>query len=491
MAELLEVPTHFADVNGLVQYLALRVKNEALWLAASRNLGSGDWVRFIIRLSDGQSVLEGVGRCTTSTPNLATDGVFDVVLDALQFDPRNEIMFERILIASETLSSGKEGTRPISLSEVDIAVAGVPVDGSSYHYDVDLDDEAPMPLSPLSIKNKSSKNTSSKNTSVKKATPDTASSAPPPLPGSRAPGRMRPAVKGRAAIKGKPIGERPRRRSSQELPKAPVRPSRRTEALGSAEDPVAKKKRLADEHRKRSERFERMQREKREAEKREREEQRRQLQEAKRERERELAELKRERERKKAERDARRRSRPSQAKRASERNIAAAAPIKPEITRSGKKTRPSKERAREEAPPTYETPSHAPGRFAPDEFDLEATQVGTALEDIEAMRQSPFPQTEPPAPKPTKPAPEPTSAPRAEAEPAPEPAPTPRRKGGTDTSVALPTQPEEEVMLSLELDQKLDHIFHVLQERGVVATREDALILALKIGLGALSAEYE
>ncbi|MBZ0118368.1 MAG: hypothetical protein K8H88_15300, partial [Sandaracinaceae bacterium] len=99
MSETLEVRTAHADIGDLVQDLASRVDDVSIRLSSSRTIGEGEWVRFVVRLRDGSAALEGVGRC--QSVKRAGAG-FELLLSLLQFDERNEVMYERILIARDT-----------------------------------------------------------------------------------------------------------------------------------------------------------------------------------------------------------------------------------------------------------------------------------------------------------------------------------------------------------------------------------------------------
>jgi hypothetical protein len=99
MSETLEVRTSHAAVADVVQDLAKSVDDTTLRLPSSRSFGDGDWVRFTVRLNDNTPVIEGIGRCQSAKKSGAG---YEVVLSLLQFDERNEIMYERVLIARDT-----------------------------------------------------------------------------------------------------------------------------------------------------------------------------------------------------------------------------------------------------------------------------------------------------------------------------------------------------------------------------------------------------
>src|SRR5690349_1781361 len=99
MSETLEVRTSHAAVADVVQDLAKKVDDTTLRLPSSRSFGDGDWVRFTVRLDDDTPVIEGIGRCQSVEK---TASGYEIVLSLLQFDERNEIMYERVLIARDT-----------------------------------------------------------------------------------------------------------------------------------------------------------------------------------------------------------------------------------------------------------------------------------------------------------------------------------------------------------------------------------------------------
>ncbi|MBX3271784.1 MAG: hypothetical protein KF729_16065 [Sandaracinaceae bacterium] len=99
MTDSLEVWTSHRDVSDVVHELAPFVDDTSLRLAASRRIPDGDWVRFSVHLLDGSKVFEGVGRCQESTQEGAS--TYRVRLSLLSFDERNEIMWERLLLARE------------------------------------------------------------------------------------------------------------------------------------------------------------------------------------------------------------------------------------------------------------------------------------------------------------------------------------------------------------------------------------------------------
>ncbi|MCB9597446.1 MAG: hypothetical protein H6719_32290 [Sandaracinaceae bacterium] len=99
MSDSLEVWTSHRDVSDLVRELAPFVDDTSVRLPAGRRIPDGDWIRFSVHLLDGSKVFEGVGRCQESTQEGAS--TYRVRLSLLSFDERNEIMWERMLLARE------------------------------------------------------------------------------------------------------------------------------------------------------------------------------------------------------------------------------------------------------------------------------------------------------------------------------------------------------------------------------------------------------
>src|SRR5690348_908945 len=101
----LNVRTRYVDVSELVMHLAARMDAERLVLATASRMPKGDWVKFIVSLSDGTSVLEGIGKIhdwRERGKNAKLHERYDIHLDSLQFDEKNEIMWERIQLARDS-----------------------------------------------------------------------------------------------------------------------------------------------------------------------------------------------------------------------------------------------------------------------------------------------------------------------------------------------------------------------------------------------------
>jgi hypothetical protein len=113
----LEVRTKHADIGEVVRELAPRVDDVSIRLSSEKSIPDGEWVRFTVHLRDGSVVFEGVGRSQGAKPEGRR---FNVMLSLLQFDERNEIMYERMLLARDAGEGESTGTIDISeLAEIE------------------------------------------------------------------------------------------------------------------------------------------------------------------------------------------------------------------------------------------------------------------------------------------------------------------------------------------------------------------------------------
>ena len=104
MSEVLEHRTRWSELADAVEELANHVDDTAVRLPCERPIADGEWVRFAVQLADGTSVLEGVGRSQGRQNGRLT-------LSLLQFDEKNEIMYERVLLARQ--GGEVTGSQPI------------------------------------------------------------------------------------------------------------------------------------------------------------------------------------------------------------------------------------------------------------------------------------------------------------------------------------------------------------------------------------------
>ncbi|MBW2464241.1 MAG: hypothetical protein JRH11_21510 [Deltaproteobacteria bacterium] len=118
MSEVLEIRTG-REVSEVVDRLAREMGGDKLCLPVGSTVAEGEWVRFNVMLEDGTPVIEGVGRSEGAIPRGGTSKKFDLYLTELSFDTRNEIMYERMLIAKE---AGQRGDHTGAIKLADVAM---------------------------------------------------------------------------------------------------------------------------------------------------------------------------------------------------------------------------------------------------------------------------------------------------------------------------------------------------------------------------------
>jgi len=112
------------SVASLVDELARSVTESSITLPVDREIPEDEWVRFALKLADGTDVMEGVGRSRGSMPRGNPVDHHDLVLVELSFDERNEIMWERLLIAAESAETGDDtGTVPLGDDSIEEMLA--------------------------------------------------------------------------------------------------------------------------------------------------------------------------------------------------------------------------------------------------------------------------------------------------------------------------------------------------------------------------------
>ncbi len=122
MSEVLTVPTHFENVSDLSQGLVDRVDAEKLILYGPMAYDEGIEVGFSVLLLDGTPALEGVGRVAAAVDGgdeRAPETRYDIVFDTLQLDGRSEVVYERIVLARQTLLGVEPPTGEVDVSAVD------------------------------------------------------------------------------------------------------------------------------------------------------------------------------------------------------------------------------------------------------------------------------------------------------------------------------------------------------------------------------------
>jgi hypothetical protein len=109
MSHTLTVPTSFEDISELTTGLTDRVDEGRLMLYGPEPVPDGQPIRFSVLLLDQTPALEGTGRAVTSIDGgeeRAPEVRFDIVLEALELEGMGEVVFERILLARQSVASG-------------------------------------------------------------------------------------------------------------------------------------------------------------------------------------------------------------------------------------------------------------------------------------------------------------------------------------------------------------------------------------------------
>jgi len=127
MTQLVTVQTDFRDLDQMAHGLVGRVHATHIILPAGDAVDEGEWAQFEITLQDGNAGLTGLGRCVTIVDNgdeRESHQRFDVVFDSLQFDTREQRVFEHILAvhgegghALEQVSDADAESLPPTVSE--------------------------------------------------------------------------------------------------------------------------------------------------------------------------------------------------------------------------------------------------------------------------------------------------------------------------------------------------------------------------------------
>lgn len=130
-SEVLTVPTAFGDLSELSEGLADRVDEERIILYGPEPFGEGETVGFSVLLMDGTEALTGVGRVAAAVDggeDRAPETRFDIVFDSLQLDGRSEVVYERIVLARQSLYGADPATGEVSLADLEAAEEVAPVD---------------------------------------------------------------------------------------------------------------------------------------------------------------------------------------------------------------------------------------------------------------------------------------------------------------------------------------------------------------------------
>jgi len=123
MSQVLTVPTHFNDIGELSEGFLDRVESDTLILYGPVAYEDGSEIEFAVLLADGSAALEGAGRVRAAVDGGAdrvADTRYDIVFEALQFDGRNEVVFESLVLARQTVSDRPFDDEPVA-EEIELA----------------------------------------------------------------------------------------------------------------------------------------------------------------------------------------------------------------------------------------------------------------------------------------------------------------------------------------------------------------------------------
>lgn len=107
MSQVLTVPTNFNDLGDLSEGFLDRVERDTLILYGPVAYEDGSEIEFAVLLADGTPALEGRGRVRAAVDG-GSDRVpetrYDIVVEALEFDGRYEVVFERLVLTRKEVS---------------------------------------------------------------------------------------------------------------------------------------------------------------------------------------------------------------------------------------------------------------------------------------------------------------------------------------------------------------------------------------------------
>lgn len=156
MSQVLTVPTHFSDIGELSEGFLDRVEHDTLILYGPVPYEDGSDIDFVVLLADGTTALEGSGRVRAAVDGGAErvpETRYDVVLEALEFDGRSEVVFESLVMTRQAVSDHPAAANDAPVTgEMDAApeVVSIPADAAEEVEDVEVtdeDDETEMEMS--------------------------------------------------------------------------------------------------------------------------------------------------------------------------------------------------------------------------------------------------------------------------------------------------------------------------------------------------------
>lgn len=125
MTIALEIATPFADFSELSENFAQRVDAQRLMLPYQEPVAEGEWVTFTVLFADGSTALSGTGKCQGSYDNgeeHPPEYRFDVVVEELSLEGTAEVMFERLLMARNSMAgspNAEPATGEVSIDELE------------------------------------------------------------------------------------------------------------------------------------------------------------------------------------------------------------------------------------------------------------------------------------------------------------------------------------------------------------------------------------
>lgn len=137
MSNQLQIVTPFGELSELVEHFSQRVAEGRLMLPYPQPVEEGAWVQFQLTFADGAPAFEGTGKITGAYDNgeeHPAEYRFDLVLEELSFEGTNEVVYERMIMARDSLAGAEPGTGEVQVPDEVPAAPAAETAG-----DVDLD----------------------------------------------------------------------------------------------------------------------------------------------------------------------------------------------------------------------------------------------------------------------------------------------------------------------------------------------------------------
>lgn len=126
MSEPIVVATPFSELGELAEHFAQRVDGGRLMLPYPSAVDEGQWAQFQVLYADGSVALEGTGKVSGAYDNgeeHPPEYRFDIVIEELSLDGTSEVVFERIVVARESMMAAEPGTGEVAIGELEAQVA--------------------------------------------------------------------------------------------------------------------------------------------------------------------------------------------------------------------------------------------------------------------------------------------------------------------------------------------------------------------------------